>query len=470
MANFYPTTESELRTITGYWDDSGGSRVAGTANTVGDIIHLPAATITASGDDKVLSVMPGVHIIGQGATSILSGFAFRLIGTGGATVASAIGKWTLDINGLAATAAGALATHGGAIIQDASCASHQWSVINSTASAGGNNLTITNTTGVDPIECLLNQATITNSDRDCLSTKGGGSGGNTSALIRSFGSTFNTPGAGAADQAASCHEGVNLELYGGTLAGNASGSNLAFVMADDGYESEPALVNVSVSGQVTRCFTIDGCTVDLAADVNIYDVRVVRDTIITNSPNSTLAIGYAIRVVTDLDGTWTPDLLVQRVSDVGTGGGTGVFVPSADYTGDATVVDYVATNKRRGIDLRSSSGHTITDAVLEVTQFVTLNDTPSGITGTRITTDLGTFNGADPGGITVEDPLLAATISDARALVNVGGATQPAATDDWSAAVLAAYDALLPSGGGGKHAWLARHPARRRRKVASNAD
>ena len=43
--------------------------------------------------------------------------------------------------------------------------------------------------------------------------------------------------------------------------------------------------------------------------------------------------------------------------------------------------------------------------------------------------------------------------------------------DDLDATEVASlYDLYLASGGGSKHAWLVRHPARRRRKVASNAD
>ena len=49
-------------------------------------------------------------------------------------------------------------------------------------------------------------------------------------------------------------------------------------------------------------------------------------------------------------------------------------------------------------------------------------------------------------------------------------ATGTLATGTKDIAMVSASFAEVASGGGSKHAWLARHPARRRRKVASNAD
>lgn len=438
MAVYRPGNESELRTILGYWDDSGITRVAGTANTAGDIVYLPASTITATGADRHLSPAPGVHIIGEGAASILSGFGLRVIGTGGTSVASGYGKWTLDLNGLTTAAAGATVNYGGAIIEDASFAAYQWTVTNSTTTSGENNLTLVSTSGNSAVEGLLNEVTITDSDADCLSTKGGGAAGNASTLYRVFNSTINEPGTAVNDQAVSPHEGVLVEVYSSTLAGNASGGNIAYEQATDGNQrTDQLIVNSTLTGSaICQGAQILGSTINVPTNESVTNPSVLRDTRIVATSTDT---ADQIIKLNSSGG----NLDIDRVDVQSDGSGTALFTVSG-YTGAVTANDYLTTDTYRGFDVRQSTGHTLTDAVIEATQYSVLAGS-SNVTITNVTSDAAAF-GTPVGSITTEDPVLAATISAQRDAVNVGGATEPTVTNGWSAAVIDAYAVLVGGG------------------------
>lgn len=364
------TSGDDLRAVLGYWDDSAGVRVPGIA-VAGNIVRLSfVGTYDLGATDNILYPEAGVGIIGPGSDLLtIQGRLFILSTTGGTSVVSRLEGFTLDVDGDGPMPTGIrypAVSFGTIEFVDVSLACRDLKITNATPAAGDLNLVTIIThddTGISPIEAVFLDCVFSGAERDAFSTKGDGFA-QTTSTVKLFNCTIGPPGSGAADQAVTSHEGIGIWVYGGTITAGSGG----IAAQPDNVNTPLHIYNATISGRVWNVQTLSGCVIDALDAAKCIEITGAATfnfshTKVTNWGSTTAKVGIYSATDADinLDHVWFDSL----------GSGTAVFCGSTETL---TCANVVCNDTYRGVDARVSTGHSLTDSVLEASQYSLLEN------------------------------------------------------------------------------------------------
>jgi hypothetical protein len=355
---------SDLRAVLGYWDDSAGERVAGTA-VAGDTIRLDfTGTYDLGADDNILYPPTHVRILGpSGGALVIQG---RLYCQGAGGVLNNLLRlegWTLDLKGYAAIgASGApgpdgLGATSGVWLHACSVMIDGWACINSNRATSGtaNNLTIS-CAAAAPIQVIASRHYNSGAAADGISFKSIGGNAPAGTFAKLFDCTAIDPNTAATDQAATSHTLFPLYVYGGYYAGNGSGASIAIGSANG---SITEVVNAVCAGKINDVTLVDGSIAQVAwsgAAMTLGGTCAVRHSSIRNFGNATT--DYGISLGSGID------LTCEYLDVQGLGSGVALRAPAAGWAGQVAVDHLVASGLYRGVDVRLGGPHSVTDSLI----------------------------------------------------------------------------------------------------------
>jgi hypothetical protein len=359
------TQGSDLRAVLGYWDDSAGARVPGTA-VAGDTIRLDfTGTYDLGADDNILYPPTHVRVLGpSGGALVIQG---RLYCQGAGGVLNNLLRlegWTLDLKGYAAIgASGApgpdgLGATSGVWLHACSVLIDGWACINSSRATSGtaNNLTIS-CAAAAPIQVIARRHYNSGAAADGISFKVIGGNAPSGTFAKLFDCTVVDPNTAATDQAATSHSLFPLYLSEGYYAGNASGANIAIGSAN-GTTTE--VVNAVCAGKVNDVTLVDGTVINVSwsgAAMALGGTCAVRHSSIRNFGNATT--DYGISLGSGIN------LACEYLDVQGLGSGVALRAPAAGWAGEVAVSHLIASNLYRGVDTRLGGPHSVTDSLIE---------------------------------------------------------------------------------------------------------
>ncbi|MCK5131706.1 MAG: hypothetical protein KAR40_06085 [Candidatus Sabulitectum sp.] len=345
------STVSQLRAAIGYWDDSGGSRVAGSAD--GGTIYIVAGNYGLGATDNILYPAKNTNVVGAGMDLVtITGRLFAK--QSAATDKIVLEDFSVDINGNVAIPGSnlpATSAYGGSIVEDGRYEFNRVHVTNSAVTAGKNNFTSLDD-GIKTV-VVMNDCIVDYAEDDCVSVKST-STKQAGTTLRAYNCRFTDPGSSISDQAITPHNDIPVHVVDCILTNTTT----------DGFAAAGAtetdllyLYNCYITGAVTKVAVAIGNHVD-GQSLTDYAVKMSQD-VDTYCVGNYIKGGTLARAIYCGGGSAAEKsyVLSNIIDEVGTGtSGTGVEVRAGTDVGNVYINNNYVKSAYRGIDVRECDG------------------------------------------------------------------------------------------------------------------
>ena len=391
------TSNTGIRGVLGYWDDSEGDWVRGKAGEGAVVILDLAGAQDFGGEDNILVLNPGVIVLGPGVAELTLGCRLYCVGDGHNRPTRICGV-TFDANGQAVLpvalddtgVTGALYKFVATDFQGVDC---RFTNSDPATTNEGNNFSIVADTdkGAD-LDCRLERCQMDNAYADCCSLKTIGTKDAGQNRITLVDCDMHTPGSGATDQALTGHERWRVIVRGGRYACNTAGSGHQAIGSAAGCYVD--VEGAFVAGKLVQVNRVVGCVLRSTRDADDFS-----DTAIVAEPNCWIQgnwlFGACGNHTSDfyiaLDRTVGDARRVDVVRDnviLGNGNGTGIFADDGGdgYKGTLLVLNNLIVGVQRGVYSAATDAEHLYDLVagnvIDASQYSILGT--AGVTATRL--------------------------------------------------------------------------------------